>query len=171
MFLESIKVLNVDMCVKQPGTFAAFTRASADIREVMPYLNSMFKTASYNHDGGSITFRNDKIEFSIIENRINVARFANRTELHERLDWVRDLINDTYDSIHELTPRYDARKPVPVLSIYALLPKTNCQSCGEKSCMAFASLLHKLEAEIENCPPLMEETYEENRLKLEKAFD
>ncbi|MDR1916091.1 MAG: hypothetical protein LBQ58_05910 [Synergistaceae bacterium] len=170
MFLQSINVLDVDLCVQQPDKFVAHTRASADLREIMPYLNSMFRTSTYNHDAGSIKFTNDKIEYTIIGDKINIAKFINRTELHELLDWLKDLVNDTYDSRSEIIPMYVCRKPVPVLFIYNLLPKTNCQQCGEKSCMVFAAQLNKLEIDIEACPILSEPEYTANRRRLEGAF-
>lgn len=170
MFLQSIDILDVDLCVQQPGKFIAHTRASADLGEVLPYLNAMFRRSDYSHEAGSIRFYHEKIEFTIIGNQVNVAKFVNRTELHELLDWFQDLVNDTYESRAELTPKHDTRKPVPVLSIYAMLPKTNCQKCSEKSCMAFAAKLHKLEVDIEDCEPLLGRDYAESKRKLESAF-
>ncbi|MDR1943690.1 MAG: hypothetical protein LBQ19_02610 [Synergistaceae bacterium] len=170
MFLRSVSVVDVDLCVQQPDKFVAHTKSSVDLKEIMPYLNSMFRTSVYNHDAGSIKFTNDKIEYTIIGNQINIAKFVNRTELHELLDWLKDLINDAYESRTDITPLYECRKPVPVLFIYNLLPKTNCGICGEKSCMVFAARLNKLEVDIEACPLLLEQTYETNRLRLESAF-
>jgi ArsR family metal-binding transcriptional regulator len=170
MFLQSVSVLDVDFCVQQPNKFAARTRASVDLREITPYLNRMFRTSVYNHDTGSLKFTNDKIEYTIVENQINIAKFANRTELHELLDWLKDLINDTYDSMSEIAPLFECRKRVPVLFIYNLLPKTNCGMCGEKSCMVFAAQVNKLEVDIEACPPLLEPAFTANKRRLESAF-
>jgi ArsR family metal-binding transcriptional regulator len=170
MFLQSIKVLDVDLCVQLPDKFVAHTRASADLRGVMPYLNAMFRTSVYNHDEGSIKFTNDKIEYTIIGDQVNIAKFANRTELHELLDWLSDLINDIHESRSELSPMYERRKPVPVLFIYSLLPQTNCGDCGEKSCMVFAARLNKLEIDIDACPLLADPEYLDNRHRLENAF-
>lgn len=48
-------------------------------------------------------------------------------------------------------------KPNP-LSLYKLLPKTNCRECGKPACMAFAHSLISGEAEPNACPHLSEET-------------
>ncbi len=170
MFLESIRVLDVNICVQQPGKFSAHTRASADLAEVMPYLNAMFRRADYNAEANTIRFYHNKIEFTLVDSRINVAKFANRTELHELLDWIQELINDIYESRSDLTPLYEKKKEVPVLSIFALLPKTNCRACGEKSCMAFAAKLNKTEADIEECPVLDEPENQEKKQRLEAAL-
>jgi len=169
MFLQSIHILDVDICVQQRNKFAARTRASVDLSEVMPYLNGILKGADYNKDAGSIKFRHNKTEITMIKDQINVTKFANRTELHELLDWVRDFINDIYESMPELTPVYTARRQPSVMTIYSLLPKTNCRRCGEKSCMAFAARLNKLEVDIDECPSLMDAQYADNRGRLESV--
>ncbi|MDR3165674.1 MAG: hypothetical protein LBU13_08855 [Synergistaceae bacterium] len=154
MLLESVKVLDVDICIQQQDKFAARTRASADLSAILPYLNAIFKSADYNREADSLTFIHGIIEFSLIKDQINIKKFANRTELHELLDWMRELINDIWESRLELTPMYAARRRLPVINIFSLLPGTNCGKCGEKSCMAFAARLNKLEVKVDGCPAL-----------------
>lgn len=170
MFLEDIRILTVDVCVQESGKFVATTRASVYLTEVLPYLNAIINRADYNPNAHSIKFTQDKVEFTIIDNQINVQKFCNRTELMELLDWIRDLINDTYESMSEITPRHTPRKFPPALTIYTMLPKTNCRKCGEKSCMAFATKLHKMDADIDECPLLSEPRYSDKRVALEHAF-
>ena len=50
--------------------------------------------------------------------------------------------------------------PSPV-DVYKLLPRTNCQKCGQKTCVAFASKLVNREATLDECAPLFEKPYEE----------
>jgi acetyl-CoA decarbonylase/synthase complex subunit gamma len=52
------------------------------------------------------------------------------------------------------------------LQIYRLLPGTNCRECGETTCMAFASALIERKKTYEDCMPLKEEKYAEQREKL-----
>ena len=42
------------------------------------------------------------------------------------------------------------------LAIYNCLPKTNCEECGEATCLAFAMKLLSGESTIEQCTPLSE---------------
>ena len=170
MFLESIRVLDVDICIQQQDKFAAHTRASTDLSEVLPYLNGILRGADYNRDADSITFIHGIIEFSLVKDQVNVKKFANRTELHELLDWLQDLVNDTYESRSELTPVFTARRRSTVMALLSLLPRTNCGKCGEKSCMAFAARLYKLEVMLDACPALDEKKYAANKAKLEAEF-
>ncbi|MDF2955816.1 MAG: CO dehydrogenase/acetyl-CoA synthase gamma subunit [Candidatus Alkanophagales archaeon MCA70_species_2] len=53
------------------------------------------------------------------------------------------------------------------MELYGLLPRTNCGECGEKTCMAFASLLIERGKKLEECKPLLEdEKYRESYEKL-----
>jgi ArsR family metal-binding transcriptional regulator len=170
-FLEDIDVLSMDVCTQDNEKYIAETRATADLTAVLPYLNAMFQRAVYNPNSNSIKFTYERVDFTISGDRINLQKFRSRTELMELLDWIRDVVNDTYASMAELTPLYKTRKIPTALALYALLPKTNCRKCGEKSCMAFAARLNKMELEPGGCPPLNEPDYAANRIRLEKAFD
>lgn len=48
-------------------------------------------------------------------------------------------------------------KETSPLNLYKQLPQTNCQKCGETTCMAFASGLIARSKKVEECTPLVEE--------------
>ncbi|MFQ6135092.1 MAG: acetyl-CoA decarbonylase/synthase complex subunit gamma [Nitrososphaerales archaeon] len=54
-----------------------------------------------------------------------------------------------------------------LLSVYKLLPQTNCAECGEANCMAFASRLLERSKPPEDCKPMVRESrYKKNLVKL-----
>lgn len=57
---------------------------------------------------------------------------------------------------------------VTLLSIYELLPQTNCGECGEVNCMSFAAKLLERKYTVKDCPPLLKPEYKE---KLQKLSD
>ena len=42
--------------------------------------------------------------------------------------------------------------PDNAMQVFALLEKTNCRKCGEKTCLAFAGAVYKGERKISECP-------------------
>ncbi len=48
-------------------------------------------------------------------------------------------------------------KELSPIDAYKLLPRTNCEKCGEANCMAFAAKLVNREVSLEDCPPILEE--------------
>jgi len=63
-------------------------------------------------------------------------------------------------SIREISP----------IDVYKLLPKTNCQECGESNCMAFATRVVNGELSLKDCPPLYKGEYQKDRLRLEELL-
>jgi len=166
MFLEYIKVIETSPCLADERLFKALTRASVSLTDLLPYLNAVVDKPNYQPNSNSLMFKDGIIGFTLQDTSINITRFANMTELYEILDWIKNLINDVYESRFEIEPNYKARKIVPVLKIYALLPKKNCKECGEPSCMAFAAKLNKLDADVDDCPLFQKSEYAELRIKL-----
>ena len=166
MFLESIKIIETMPCLADKELFKATARASVDLTEILPYLNSILEKPKYKPSSNSLVFKNGNSEITLREDIIALTKFANLTQAYELLDWLKELINDAYESREEIEPNYEAVKEIGLLQVYNLLPKTNCQKCGEPSCMAFAGKLSKLDVEIEDCPLFAEEEYKELRDKL-----
>jgi acetyl-CoA decarbonylase/synthase complex subunit gamma len=52
------------------------------------------------------------------------------------------------------------------MEIWKYLPGTNCGDCGEKTCLAFASLLKERKRTLEECIPLLETRYGEKGKQL-----
>lgn len=57
-------------------------------------------------------------------------------------------------------------KAISPIEIYKLLPRTNCQKCGEENCMAFAAKLVNMETKLDKCIPLLEPKYKTNYEKI-----
>lgn len=57
------------------------------------------------------------------------------------------------------------------LVLHKLLPKTDCQKCGRKTCLAFAIDLAKGKAQLEECSLLYEVEFAENRRALAKLLE
>jgi acetyl-CoA decarbonylase/synthase complex subunit gamma len=52
------------------------------------------------------------------------------------------------------------------MDAWKYLPGTNCMECGEKTCLAFASLLLERKKKLEECTPLLEPQYAAKKDKL-----
>ena len=83
-----------------------------------------------------------------------------------QLTWFKDLCNDTWQRRQEIVPRYERRKLLGPLDVYALLPKLNCQACGEATCMAFAFGLLMGNHQLVQCPRLQEDAFNEGGRRL-----
>lgn len=57
------------------------------------------------------------------------------------------------------------------LVLHKLLPQTDCQKCGKKTCLAFAIDLAKGKRRLEDCPYLDQPEFAENRRALAKLLE
>ncbi len=67
----------------------------------------------------------------------------------------------------------EVKKGVTKLSpidVYMLLPRTNCEECGEPNCMAFAAKLVNREVTLERCPPILKKEHEKAYKKLQETL-
>ena len=53
-----------------------------------------------------------------------------------------------------------SQKEINPITVYELLPRTNCKECGERNCMAFATKLVSRDLSLERCFPLLGKEYE-----------
>jgi len=127
-----------------------------DIREVFPYLNATLKACQYNPDAPFLRFRHEGHVVALRPRQAAVSKLADAEEARQVLDWVKDLVNDTWEHRDEITPS-DRRAPsLTALQLYKLLPGTNCGKCGEPTCLALAVKLAGEEATVDACSPLLE---------------
>ncbi len=154
MFLEDIAITFIEPCVADPGRIRLYAEASRDIGEVLPYLNAVMNHATYNKDGPSLTFMKEFRLITVYSRKITMSKALNTTDAWQTLEWLRDLINETYARRGSITPAYGVRYRPTALEIYGWLPRTNCKSCGEPTCLAFAVKLLLAERKAEECGPL-----------------
>jgi tetrahydromethanopterin S-methyltransferase subunit A len=66
----------------------------------------------------------------------------------------------------EVAGTHKPQKQISALVVYKLLPGTNCQECGEKTCRAFASKLVQWMRLPKDCPHLLKPDFAEERAAL-----
>ncbi len=57
------------------------------------------------------------------------------------------------------------------LTLHKFLPRTDCQKCGRKTCLAFAIYLAKGKCQLKDCPPLSQADFAESRQALAKLLE
>ena len=112
MFLEKIKVIETAPCLANRERFKVTARASANLTEMLPYLNTILEKPNYQESSNSLRFLMGINEITLQEDKIGIVRVVNLTQAYELLDWIKDLVNDAYESKSEITPNYESRKQI-----------------------------------------------------------
>jgi len=158
----------------EPGSFEYKIELSLpnDVSEALPYLNAATDSIDYLHNEKFLSFRHSDIFCSIRSDLITIAMAHNREEALEMIDTIVSVVNDIWSKRGSIEPKYTGRKAKPpTLSVYKLLPRTNCKECGLATCMAFASALINNQAQIDKCPCLLQDDHVENKKTLTSLLE
>jgi len=164
--VEQIVITDVFPCIADPAKIRFHAQPSADLTEVLPYLNAVLQGAIYNHDLPALTITKEHRIISLYSRRITCAKADNIEDARAVIEWLKTLINDTWEHRHQIEPSYGRRERLSALAVYKLLPGTNCGRCGEFTCLAFGMKLASQEVPAEQCAPLLEGQQPEKRALL-----
>ncbi len=137
-------------------------RLDEDISAALPYLNAVLGGDTYIKEPPSVTFKLYGKLITVHGDKIAVNALRDEAEVRHILEWLKEQINDAWEKRETLTPKYDGKSVPDLLTIYRMLPKTNCKKCGQPTCMMFCSLATRGALGAADCPDINEE----NRVKL-----
>ena len=163
LLLKDINITFMEPCIAEPEKIRLKAEMSDDITDVMPYLNAVIGNAIFNKNAPLITFTKEFRLIVLYPKKLTMAKVVNQTDALQIFDWLKDLINETWDKRDTITPNYEKKHKPTVPQFYGWLPKTNCKECGEANCFAFAAKILQGQQRIENCKPLFTPEYADAR--------
>lgn len=125
-----------------------------DISRVLPYLNSSLGGFGYVKDPPALTLRFHGKLISLHPRKIAVNALKDDIEADKILEWLKREINEAWEARADITPSYEGAKKPKLLEILKILPKSNCQECGQPTCMVFSALAAEGVKGAEDCPSL-----------------
>jgi ArsR family metal-binding transcriptional regulator len=128
-----------------------------DIREALPYLNSVLGGFEYFKDPPAVTFKLQGKIITVHPREIAVNALRDEEEAEKILAWLKREINEAWERRTEIKPSYEGAPKPKILEILKLLPKTNCRQCGSPTCMVFATKVAGGVKGPKDCPPLAED--------------
>ncbi len=131
-----------------------------DIRDVLPYLNTVLGGDEYYRDPPAVTFRTQGKLITVHPHKIAINALHDEEEADRILEWLKREINEAWEKRDEIEPSYESLPRPKVFEVLKMLPKTNCRECGEPTCMVFAVAVTEGVKGAEDCPPLSNESRE-----------
>lgn len=169
MYLQRIRVKYMEPCFADTKKIRLKAEFPRDVSELLPYMNAVIPNAVYTQQGPFLSFTKEFRLITVYPGELTVIKAINSTDAYQILEWLRELMNDIYDQRSSITPSYDMRRRPSILALFQLLPqdKYNCGQCGERTCLAFSLFLWSGEQKLENCHPLAEPQYLEEKKALQ----
>jgi ArsR family metal-binding transcriptional regulator len=157
MFLEGYsKEIIRAKCNPQFESVHCIAHLSRDIRDVLPYLNTVLGGYTYIDDPPSVTFKLHGKLITVHAQEIAVNALQDEREADKVLTWLQQQINETWERRDEILPSFESLPRPRIIEVLKLLPKTNCKKCGQPTCMVFATLVAEGAKVPEDCPALDE---------------
>jgi ArsR family metal-binding transcriptional regulator len=138
----------------------------ADIGAILPHLHAVLKGHQFSQQPPMLTVKLQAEQAKLITiypRMIAINIVKDQREAGEILEWLRQVINDTWDRRQEIQPRFDVPAKPRILDILRLLPQSNCRQCGLPTCLVFASQVSEGLKGPGACPPLQEPNKEKLR--------
>ncbi len=156
----------------EPGAerYAARARLMVDISQILPYLNATLAGAVYLPQAQALTWKKGGHNIAFHAYEIATSNVEDRDAAEKELKGLIALVNRTWEKRGEITPDTTTRQRPTPMAIYKLLPNTNCRLCGEATCYMFALKLAASQKKIDDCPPLLEEGYAQQRRGLQEMI-
>jgi len=168
MFLETITLIKTLPCLSEPGRIIVIGNPSQLLTDVIPYLATLPDVIVYNPATCTVTFRRQHGFMTLYSDKVCITKVKDVEEGLELLKALTDAVNATWSHRAELVAVTAARSAPRLLDIWGLLPQTNCQQCGEATCMAFAAALLQQERSLTECLSLTADPlFSERRATLE----
>jgi len=149
-----------EICVSTPAcdlespVHMARVTLKIGIGKVLPYINATVDRGEFVPGIPVLVWKEGGRKYAMRDREIAISNIADRDEAGELAREIVDRVNATWEERDKIKPSYSSFERPKVLDIFRLLPRTNCKECGAMSCMAFAAMLSKGQAEPQGCPPL-----------------
>jgi len=170
MLLQDYKVTKVRRNLCNPEWIAVTAELSDDISEVFPYLNAAVKNAVYTPEAQNLNFKMDTGAISLMPREMNVGQVTCEEDAIKVLDYVKKVINDTWEKRASITPVYERKEEIKAKDILDFLPKTNCRDCGLPTCFAFAVALLKGQKHLKDCSALSKPEFTQDKEALARLL-
>jgi len=170
MLLREYKITKVFHSFCHPDEIGVTAELSNDIREVFPYLNAVLKNAVYTPKAQNLNFRMDMGFITLMPREIGVGLVLSEEDAIKVLDYLKELINDTWERRESITPLYERKGEIKAKDIVNFLPKTNCRDCGLPTCFAFAMAIMKGQKRLKDCSVLNEPEFAEDKEALARLL-
>ncbi len=131
-----------------------FAHLENDVREVLPFLNSVLGGFIYTQEPPSLLLKNYGKLITIHPKKIAVNALRDGDEAEKIVAWLQREINETWEKRHEIEPSTESMRQPVLIEVLKLLPKTNCKQCNQPTCMVFAVRVIEGSKDHNDCPPI-----------------
>jgi ArsR family metal-binding transcriptional regulator len=161
--VRKVTIQQIKPCIVAENMVRVLLQLDSEISEVIPLLVTKYPPGNVNfiENKGILTLNTNKRLVTLYPSgKISMNKTIDKNDAIEVVTEIMHAINQTYielsngDAIDYSEAKEKLSKIGP-LALYNCLPKTDCEKCGEATCMAFAIKLLSGDIKFDKCQPLI----------------
>ena len=172
--VRKVTIQEMRPCIVAENMIRVLMQLDSEIGEVIPVLITKYPPGKVNYIENKkiLTLNiNKRLVTLYPSGKISMNKTIDKEDALEVVTEIMKVINEAYNEINSGdVANYDELRDklsnIGPLSLYNCLPKTDCEKCGEKTCMAFAIKLLSGDIELDKCTPLTDDLHNEDVLCL-----
>jgi ArsR family metal-binding transcriptional regulator len=178
--VNKVTIKNIRPCIATEGKVRVLMQLDSPLGDVISSLVTMYPPGKVNY------VEKKKILTLSIYGRLITLYPSGKVTMNKTLDKedaieiitdVMKAINQAYDNLESSTDSKATEKvesqdisQIGPMDIYNCLPQTDCEECGEKTCMAFSFKVLSGDKPLDECLPLQEPWHQDQVQCLEKLL-
>ncbi len=178
--VSEVTIKNIRPCIATEGKVRVLMQLDSPLGDVISSLVTMYPPGKVNY------VEKKKILTLSIYGRLITLYPSGKVTMNKTLDKedaveiitdVMKAINQAYDDLKSAKDSETTEKvegpdisKIGPMNIYNCLPQTDCEECGEKTCMAFSFKVLSGDKTLDECLPLLEPWHQEQVQCLEKLL-
>ncbi len=173
--VKKVTIQEMRPCIVAENMIRVLMQLDSEIGEVIPVLITKYPPGKVNYiENKKILTLNicKRLVTLYPSGKISMNKTIDKEDALEVVTEIMKVINEAYIEINsgDVTNYDELREKlsnIGPLSLYNCLPKTDCEKCGEKTCMAFAIKLLSGDVKLDKCTPITDDLHNECVLCLE----
>ncbi|MBZ2165019.1 (Fe-S)-binding protein [Methanobacterium spitsbergense] len=160
--VKKATIQQINPCIVAENMIRVLMQLDSEIRDVIPLLITRYPPGKVNfiENKGIITLNiQNRLVTLYPSGKISMNKTIDKEDAIEAVTEIMKVINEVFIELNsdnglDYSEIKEKLSKIGPLALYNCLPKTNCEKCGEVTCMAFAIKLLSGDIKLDKCKPL-----------------
>ncbi len=162
--VKKVTIQQIKPCIVAENMIRVLLQLDSEIDEIIPSLVTQYPPGKVNYiENKNILTLNvyKRLVTLYPSGKISMNKTIDKEDALEVVKGLMKTINQVYIELKsgnavDYTEAKDKLSKIGPLALYNCLPKTDCEKCGEATCMAFSIKLLSGDVKLYQCQPLMD---------------
>lgn len=157
--IKKVTIQEIKPCVVAQNKIRVLLQLDSEIKDVIPILVSRYPPGRVNYIENKVILTlnvNDRLVTLYPSGKVSMNKTINKEDAIHVITAIVGDINECFNEYEKGETKIEGKNisQIGPLEIYNCLPKTNCEECGEATCMAFSIKLLSGDVKLNQCLPL-----------------